>query len=268
MVSSLILAAVFAKPMPFKLCVQAWTFHEFSAFQAIEKAAAAGSDHIELFPGQKLKDGGDASVGPWMSASDQAALTQQLNKFKVKAIAFGVTGIEKDAAKAKPLFEWAKSMGIEILNTESTESIDTIEAMVKEYNIKVGFHNHPKQPNNPKYVIWDPNYVYNLVKNRDKRIGACADTGHWVRSGIKPTDALNILKGRVVSSHLKDLHEFTPGGHDMPYGQGVSDIVGILGIYNKINMTGSVSVEYEYNWQTNVPEVAQCLGFVRGHYSH
>jgi hypothetical protein len=54
----------------------------------------------------------------------------------------------------------------------------------------------------------------------------------------------------------------------MPYGQGVSDIVGILGIYNKINMTGSVSVEYEYNWQTNVPEVAQCLGFVRGHYSH
>jgi hypothetical protein len=32
-------------------------------------------------------------------------------------------------------------------------------------------------------------------------------------------------------------------------------------------MTGSVSVEYEYNWQTNVPEVAQCLGFVRGLYA-
>lgn len=267
MVSSLILAAALAKPMPFKLSVQAWTFHEFTTFQSIEKAASAGSQYIELFPGQKLKDGSDASVGPWMSPGDQAALKQQLEKYKIKPVAFGVTGIETDIAKARPLFVWAKSMGIEILNTESSESIDTIEKLVKEFDIKVGFHNHPKQPNNPKYVIWDPNFVYNLVKNRDKRIGSCADTGHWVRSGIKPVDALNILKGRVVSSHLKDLHEFTPGGHDMPYGQGVSDVAGILGIYNKINMQGSVSVEYEYNWQTNVPEVAQCLGFVRGLYA-
>ena len=268
MVSSLILAAALAKPMPFKLCVQAWTFHEFTAFQAIEKAAAAGARYMELFPGQKLKDGGDASVGPWMSSGDQAALKAQLEKYKIQPVAFGVTGIEGDISKARPLFVWAKSMGIEILNTESHDSIDTIEKLVKEFDIKVGFHNHPKQPNNPKYVIWDPNFVYNLVKNRDKRIGSCADTGHWVRSGIKPVDALNILKGRVVSSHLKDLHEFTAGGHDMPYGQGVSDIPGILGIYNKINMTGSVSVEYEYNWQTNVPEVAQCLGFVRGLYAN
>lgn len=267
MVSSLILAAALAKPMPFKLCVQAWTFHEFTAFQAIEKAAAAGAKYMELFPGQKLKEGGDASVGPWMSPADQAALKAQFSKFKIQPIAFGVTGIENNVDKARPLFVWAKSMGIEILNTESSDSIDTIEKLVKEVDIKVGFHNHPKQPNNPKYVIWDPNFVYNLVKNRDKRIGACADTGHWVRSGIKPVDALKILKGRVVSSHLKDLHEFTPGGHDMPYGQGVSDVVGILGIYDKIKMTGSVSVEYEYNWQTNVPEVAQCLGFVHGLYA-
>ncbi len=34
---------------------------------------------------------------------------------------------------------------------------------------------------------------FELVKDRDMRIGACADTGHWVRSGLNPVDCLKIL---------------------------------------------------------------------------
>ena len=67
----------------------------------------------------------------------------------------------------------------------------------------VGFHDHPKQPRNPNYRMWDPNYVLSVVKDRDPRIGSCADTGHWVRSNLKPVDCLRILEGRIISSHLK-----------------------------------------------------------------
>jgi len=102
-----------------------------------------------------------------------------------------------------------------------------------------------------------------VVKDRDARIGACADTGHWVRSGIKPTDAIKTLKGRIVSSHLKDLNEFSPGAHDVPYGTGVSDVPGILDAYKRIKMSGPVSVEYEYNWDTNVSDAKECIAFVR-----
>jgi sugar phosphate isomerase/epimerase len=136
--------------------------------------------------------------------------------------------------------------------------------MVKEFDMRVGFHNHPKRNDNPNYKMWDPVYVYNLVKNYDKRIGSCADTGHWVRSGIKPVDAIKALKGRIVSSHLKDLNVFAPQGHDMPYGNGVSDIMGILREYRKIGLKGTVSIEYEHNWGANVPDVAHCIGFLRG----
>jgi sugar phosphate isomerase/epimerase len=89
-----------------------------------------------------------------------------------------------------------------------------------------------------------------------------------VRSGIKPVDALKVLKGRVVSSHLKDLDVFKPEGHDMPYGQGVSDISGILKMYDRMKLEGSVSVEYEFNWDNNLSEVAQCIGFVRGFFGN
>ena len=49
------------------------------------------------------------------------------------------------------------------------------EKLVKEYDIRVGIHNHPRQPNNPNYKVWDPNYILSLVKDRDARLGAAAD---------------------------------------------------------------------------------------------
>src|SRR5205823_28196 len=109
-----------------------------------------------------------------------------------------------DPAGARKVFDFAKALRLRAITTESVDSIDVWEPLVKEYDIMVGFHDHPKQPNNPNYRMWDPSYVLSVVKNRDKRIGSCADTGHWVRSGVKPVDALRILHGRIISSHLKD----------------------------------------------------------------
>ena len=233
--------------------------------EAIQKAAAAGSKNIEIFPGQAIGSGfPGVSVGPDMGPAATDAFREQLKKYGVNVVAYGVTGIDKDETGARKLFTWAKSLGIGILNTESVDALDTIEKMVKEFDIKVGFHDHPKT-GNPNYRMWDPHYIYDLVKNRDKRIGSCADTGHWVRSGIKPVDALKILHGRVVSCHLKDLNEFSAGGHDVPYGTGVSDVKAILDEFHREGYRGTLSIEYEYNWTTSLPEVAQCIGFVSGY---
>ena len=248
----------------FNLSVQAWTFNQFTAFEAIEKTSQSGAKLIELFPGQKMKADSDIQIGPGMDDAATNELIDHLKKNNVRAIAFGVTGISRDEAEARKLFAWAKKVGIEIINTESTDALDTMEKMVKEFDMKVGFHNHPKRDNDANYKVWDPNYVLSIVKDRDQRIGACADTGHWVRSGIKPIDAIKILKGRVVSSHLKDLHEFAPSGHDVPYGTGVSDIAAILTELKAQGFTGSLSIEYEHNWDKSLPEVAQCVGYVRG----
>jgi sugar phosphate isomerase/epimerase len=252
-----------AGPMP---AVQAWTFNRFSAFEAVEMTAQAGAGFIEFYPGQRL--GGDmpeARMGPDMGSEAMQALKEHLARHGVRPVAYGVTNIDRDEASARKLFEWAREMGIGILNTESTGAIDTIEKLVKEFDVKVGFHNHPRRENDPNYRVWDPAYVLELVKDRDPRIGACADTGHWVRSGIRPVDALKILEGRIVSSHLKDLHEFSRAGHDVPFGTGVSDIPGILDELHRQGFTGTLSVEYEHNWDRSLPEVAQCIGFLRGH---
>jgi sugar phosphate isomerase/epimerase len=73
------------------------------------------------------------------------------------------------------------------------------------------------------------------------------------------------LKGHIISSHLKDLNEIGPDAHDVPYGTGVSDIRGILEKLKAQGFDGNLSIEYEYHWESSVPEVAQCIGFIRGY---
>jgi sugar phosphate isomerase/epimerase len=245
---------------------QAYSFNQFSVFEAIDKTADAGGKVIEFYPGQKLsKEEPNVTWDHNASAETIQKVKEKLAARKVTAVNYGVVGIPKDEAEARKIFEFAKTLGLYAITTESVDAIDTIEKLVKEYDIKVGFHDHPKQPNNPSYKMWDPEYVLSVVKDRDERIGSCADTGHWVRSGLKPVECLRILKGRIISSHLKDLSEMGPGGHDMPYGAGVSDVPGLLTELKAQGFAGNISIEYEHHWENSTPEIGQCIGFVRGY---
>jgi sugar phosphate isomerase/epimerase len=250
----------------FFLGCQAYTWNHFTVFEAIEKTAAVGGKVIEFYPGQRLSpEEPNISWDHNASAETIAKVKAQLAKYHLQPVNYGVVGIPRDEAGARKVFDFAKTLGLRAITTESTDAIDTIEKLVKEYDIMVGFHDHPRQPGNESYRMWDPNYVLSVVKNRDRRIGSCADTGHWVRSGVKPVDALRILRGRVISSHLKDLNEFSPRAHDVPAGTGVSDVPGILEELRRQGFTGNISIEYEYHMENSMPEVAQSIGFVRGY---
>lgn len=244
---------------------QAWTFREFTVMEAIQKTAEAGGKVIEFYPDQKF-----SPEQPGLkfdhNATDEmvSAVKAQLKKYGIRAVNYGVVNIPNDEAGARKIFEFAKKFELYGITTESVEVLDTIEKLVKEYDIRVGFHNHPRQPDNPGYKMWDPNYVLSVVKDRDPRIGSTADVGHWVRSGLDPVACLKILRGRIISTHLKDLNEKSPNAHDVPFGTGVSNIPAILGELKRQHFNGNASIEYEYDWMNNVPAVAQSVGFVRG----
>ncbi len=264
--------SAFAAPIPddcrtggIALGCQAWTFKEFSVLEAIDKTAEAGGKVIEFYPGQKFSpDQPDVKFDHNATPEMIATVKARLEKRGIRAVNYGVVSIPKDEAGARKIFEFAKKFELYGITTESVDAIDTIEKLVKEYDIRVGFHDHPRQPNNPAYKMWDPNYILSVVKDRDARIGSCSDVGHWVRSGLVPVDCLKILQGRIISVHLKDLNEKSPDAHDVPAGTGVSDIPGIIAELKRQNFVGNVSIEYEFNWKNNVTDVAQSVGFVRG----
>ena len=260
-----------AEPIPaefkqngFAIGCQAYSFNRYSVMEAIEKTAEAGGKVIEFYPGQKLTK--DDPKTKWdHNASDEtiAKVQAKLKEHGIKAVNYGVVG-GKDEAEWRKIFEFGRKLGLYGITTEDILKFDIIEPLVKEFDIRVGIHDHPRQPNKPDYKVWDPHYIVEMTKGRDARIGACADTGHWQTSGLNPVYCLRVLKGRIISSHMKDKTDFGPA-HDVPYGTGVGDIKRCLDELKKQGFEGNISVEYEYNWEHSVPEIKQCIDFVKNY---
>ena len=117
---------------------------------------------------------------------------------------YGVCGLSKDEDASRKTFDFAKDMGIETIVSEpGPDAFDTSDKLCEEYRINVALHNHPKPSR-----YWNPDTVLEVCKGRSKRIGACADTGHWMRSGLNPVEQLKKLEGRIISFHFKDLNKF------------------------------------------------------------
>lgn len=243
------------------LAVQAWTFNKFTFQEAAEKTASLGLDWIEGFPGQVVsKDHPDWKMDPSMPAEQRAAVKEILAKVGVKLVNFGVTQLTNDEKQCRVTFDFAKDMGIQTIVSEPPEeALDMIMGLCKEYGIKVAIHNHPKQSNSH---YWNPELVLKVSKNRAPWIGACADIGHWARSGVRPIDGIKMLKGHIISLHFKDLNEFgNADAHDVVWGTGVGDVKSVLKELHRQKFAGVFSIEYEYNWENSLPDLRQCVAF-------
>ncbi len=81
--------------------------------------------------------------------------------------------------------------------------------------------------------------------------GSCADTGHWMTRHWLPVEQLKKLEGRVEHSHLKDREEIG-ASHDVVFGEGKSDVPGIIAELKRQGFKGYMSIEFEYK-QGDIP---------------
>jgi sugar phosphate isomerase/epimerase len=245
----------------FTISVQCWSLKEFTLWEAIQMSGAAGAAAVEIFPGQKIGGPlGDTKLDPSLSDENISKLLAHAKENGVTPVNFGVTGISKDETEARKTFEFAKKMGLYGVTTESLDALDTLEKLAKEYDIKVCFHNHPKPT-----PMWNPDKTWDAIKDRHENIGFCADIGHWATSGLDPLEVIKKVGTRVRSFHMKDREAVGKWTHDRPFGTGVIDNMAILDEVRKHGFAGNVTIEYEHNWKTNLPEIAQCVGYLRAY---
>jgi len=242
-----------------RLAMQAYTFKEFTFYEAVDKTASLGLNWIEAYPGQKLsKERPDVRFHHNMPAEFRNEVKQKLRDTRVKLVNYGVVGLPNDQTECRKVFDFAKDMGIQIIVSEPPpEALDLIEGLCSQYEIKVAIHNHPKDSR-----YWHPDKVLEVCEGRSKWIGACADTGHWMRSGVEPLEALMKLEGRIISLHFKDLNEFGEReAHDVVWGTGKANIKALLEELYARRFQGVFSIEYEYHWDNSVPEIRQCIEY-------
>ena len=85
---------------------------------------------------------------------------------------------------------------------------------------------------------------------------------HPVRGRQTPGQRPAVARPSIAKVPLTVLF-FNVKAHDLPFGQGKSNIAGVLAQYHAQGYPGPLHCEYEYNWETSVPEITQCLEFVK-----
>ena len=247
-----------ADKLGWQLAVHSYTFRKFSIDDAIAKTAAMGVHYMSISGSVNFVVTNSIPT-PSLSVEQQQEL---LGKLKAAGIApkfvnIGVVQLPPDEAKSRKVFEFAKQFGIDTLVAEpEPAALDIVEKLCKEFNIKVAFHDHPKPSR-----YWNPDTVLEAVKGRTPLMGACADVGHWMRSGLDPLECLKKLEGRIICLHFKVLNEMGPKAHDVPGGTGIGQTKALMAELKRQNFHGAFCVEYEYHWETSQPEIAECVKF-------
>ncbi|SPE60738.1 Xylose isomerase domain protein TIM barrel [Verrucomicrobia bacterium] len=244
-----------ADKLGWQLAIHERTFQKFPLSVGMDKTAALGLKHMSL------------SAVVRLSGTDEVALVAlsdaQIRTIKDQARARGLTLVNAyvplpaEEALCRKSFEFGRKMGLDVLVGEpEPEALDTVEKLCKEYHIKVAIHDHPE----PSHY-WNPQAVLDAIRGRGPLLGACADTGHWIRSGLDPVACLKLLQGHIFCLHFKDLNKQGRDAHDVPWGTGVGQCRAMMAELKRQGFHGAYCVEYEYNWDNSTPEVAQCVKF-------
>jgi sugar phosphate isomerase/epimerase len=236
--------------------MHAYTFKEFPIAEAIDKTAALGLKYMSLSGSVNL-DGTNRPRTIDLSDAQMGGICERMRNAGITLVNMGVVQLPPDEAQSRKVFDFAKKWGIPVLIAEPEDpALDLVERLCKEYNIKVAIHNHPK----PSHY-WNPDTVLAAVKGRSPLMGSCADTGHWMRSGLDPVECLKKLEGRVICLHFKDLAARTRETHDVPWGTGVGNVKGMMAELQRQGFRGVFGIEYESNWRHSSPQIAQGIKF-------
>ena len=125
-----------------------YTFDRFSLFEALEKTAECGGTVVELSAKTSLsKEEPNVPFDYHASPETIQKVKAKLAQCKLKAVNYAVIPFPAQEAEGRKVFEFAKAMGIRAITAESPELIERMEKLVKEYDIMIAFHNHPRRPN-------------------------------------------------------------------------------------------------------------------------
>ena len=250
-----------AAAMGWGVGVAQYTFRRFTFFEALDMAAKLGIQNIEPAFFLRLdKERPELKINEDLSPALRKEVKQRLGDTGITISGF-YSNLNTNAEQAKKIFEFCKEMGIASIVAEpKPEALDMIEKLCDEYKVDLAIHNHPKKPD---YAYWKPENVLALCKGRSPRIGACCDTGHWVRSGLDPVACLKTMEGRIRGFHLKDAaEEGVVKSRDMPLGEGAGNYAAVLTELNRQGYKGVMTIEYEHDSPELMDDVAKCVAFV------
>ena len=258
----------------FKVGLQSYSLRNFTAAEAMEHTRKLGVNVWEAFP---------KHVPMGTLPAHIAEQKKLLADGGIKLMSYGVVGFDGNETKAREVFDFAHGMGLVAISADPNpdkETFDLLDKLVAEYKIAIAIHNHG--PGHRYSTIED---IEKVVTDRHPLIGACVDTGHYLRSNVDPVEVIQRLGKRVFGVHLKDVRTIYDDAEKAELlmsldkgragqleregkiftilGEGELNVVGVLRLLRELGYQNNVSLEYEENPQNPLSDIELCLKTVR-----
>jgi sugar phosphate isomerase/epimerase len=235
-------------PLPLNLGIQMYSLRAFPVDKALDLVKELGLTRVEFYPGMlPVTD----------DAEKIAAFKKNLADRGLTLSGYGVNHFGKNGDANRKIFEFVKALGTSIILADpSPDSFENLNELVKEFDMRIAIHNH-----GPKHRYNKVLDVVSAVEKYDQRIGACADLGHYLRSGERPVDVIRALEGRLYGIHLKDHAEMKEGARGVILGKGLIDVPAVMEalVAVKFPADGSLSLEYEENAKDPLADLKECV---------
>jgi sugar phosphate isomerase/epimerase len=238
-----------------KVGVATYTLRELPIEQAIQGVKRVGLKYVSI---KNVKNHIDLSH----STEERKQRAQKFRDAGLIPLSVGNVSMRTGEADIRKAFEYARDIGVPtIVCAPSLEAIPFLDAMVKEFDVKLAIHNHGPED---KGFFPSPFDVMRAVEKFDRRIGLCIDVGHTARAGVDPADSILKCQERLYDLHMKDISALGNRNTPIEGGRGILDSKSILEALLKIKYQGLVGFEYEKDAKDPVPGLAESVGYVKG----
>jgi sugar phosphate isomerase/epimerase len=234
----------------FPMGAQSYSLRNFNTLEAVRHLQGMGLHHVEFY---------SKHLSLTATPEEIDSTNKLLADAGITLMAHGVNGFDKDHEANRRLFQFAKRAGIKTITANpkpDADTFDSLDKLCEEFGIRIAIHNH-----GPGALYDTIDSVKQVCKGRHILIGACVDTGHFLRSKEDPVKAVRELAPRVYGVHVKDEEKMEKESRNVIIGTGHLDLVGLFKALREVKFPadGALSLEYEANAMNPIEDMKACL---------
>ncbi len=238
-------------PGELKLGVATYSLRKFPRDKAIEILKQLDVSYVSIKSFHLPYEG---------SAQETAAGSQEFRDAGFTVLSGGNISLQ-NPAELRAMFEYAKAAGMPMMVCAPTpQTLDAVEKLVQEFNIKIAIHNHGPEDNE----FPSPESALVALKGRDRRMGLCIDVGHTARTGADVVEWIRRAGPRLFDVHIKDLADLMAADSQVAVGQGAMPVTAIFRQLLDMNYQGGVMLEYEIHPDDPLPGMIESIAYMRG----
>lgn len=249
-----------------QLGAQSYSFRDRPLDEALKAMTQIGIGEVELWQGHIEPPKGTSAedLKKWRVAPETLTQMKEVKKkFESAGVYIYALNYSFRAQNTDEEIEhgmkMAKALGTKYITASSKVSLaGRINGIAKKHGVIVAMHGHDNTKDPDEFSTPES---FEKAMDGNSNIKINLDIGHFTAAGYDPLEYLEKMHKNIVTLHIKDRKK--NHGANLPFGEGDTNIKGVLQHLKTKKYAIPANIEYEYKGADTVAEVKKCLDYCK-----